>query len=530
MRRFFYMIKSKIFFMNKFIVLLFLFLSSTLITAQLTAASYSVKNLDANSENSDFGTTFYGENKIVFSSSRKAPGVSNKKWDGNNQPFLDLYIGDVNSRGEIINVKPFSKSVNSKYHDAMVAFSPDLKDVYFTSNNYLHGELRSNNLKIFKASINSNGHWTNIVTLPFNSDDYSTGQPSLSKDGKKLYFVSNMPGGYGDTDVYVVTVNDGHYGAAKNLGPTINSKYKEYTPYVDGNILYFSSNRPKGNGALDIYMSKLDGSLDAPINLGKPMNSRGDDISFIIDNEKQKGYFSSNRRGGKGDDDIYSFVQETVNPICDQTISGVIKDKITGLALSNAFVTIFNNKGTKIRRIETLADGKFYFNLKCGETYKFTGVKIGYFLKNEEVNTSNTNGFENDLTILLDEKEFITRNNKEMLNIENIQFELNSSTILDKSKNALTKVVRLMEKFPNMTIEFGAHTDARGGDGYNLRLTSSRAAETVSYLVSIGADPKRILGKGYGETQLVNHCSNNINCTEIEHRQNRRTEFVILRR
>lgn len=516
--------------MRKFIAVFFLFFISSLVFSQLTAASYSINNLVANSKNSDFGTTFYGQNKIVFSSSRKAPGVSNKKWDGNDQPFLDLYIGDVNSKGEIINVKPFSKSVNSKYHDAMVAFSPDLKDVYFTSNNYLHGELKSNNLKIFKATIGGNGHWTNIVTLPFNSDDYSTGQPSLSKDGKKLYFVSNMPGGYGDTDVYVVSVNEGHYGAAKNLGPTINSKYKEYTPYVDGDILYYSSNRPKGNGALDIYMAKIDGSLEAPINLGKPMNSRGDDISFIIDNEKQKGYFSSNRRGGVGDDDIYSFVQETVNPICDQTIQGVIKDKITGFALSNAFVALLDKDGNRIRRIETLADGTFYFSIKCGESYNVSGEKNGYFLKKEVLKSNNVNGFENSVTILMEEKEFITRNGKEMLNIENIEFELNSSTILKKSENALAKVVRLMEKFPSMTIEFGAHTDARGGDGYNLWLTNSRSSETVRYLISIGADPKRIVGKGYGETQLVNDCGNNVNCTDLEHRQNRRTEFVILKK
>ena len=515
--------------MKKLIILFYFFLITNLIFPQLTAASYSIKNLEANSENSDFGTTFYGEDKIVFSSSRKAPGVSSKKWDGNDQPFLDLYIGDVSSIGEISNVKPFSKSVNSKYHDAMVAFSPDLKDVYFTSNNYLHGELKSSNLKIFKATIGNNGHWTDIVTLPFNSDDYSTGQPSLSKDGKKLYFVSNMPGGHGDTDVYVVSVNDGHYGAAKNLGPTINSKYKEYTPYVDGDILYYSSNRPKGNGALDIYMAKLDGSLETPINLGKPMNSRGDDISFIIDNESQKGYFSSNRRGGVGDDDIYSFVQETVNPICDQIVQGVIKDKITGLALSNAFVALLDNEGKKIRRIETLADGTFYFSIKCDQSYNVSGEKNGYFLKNEVLNTSNVNGFENQVTILLDEKEFISRNGKEMLNVRNIEFELNSATILKKSKNALATVARLMDKFPNMTIEFGAHTDARGGDGYNMWLTSSRASETVRYLISIGADPKRIVGKGYGESQLMNDCGNNVNCTEIEHGKNRRTEFVILK-
>ena len=339
-----------------------------------------------------------------------------------------------------------------------------------------------------------------------------------------------MPGGYGDADLYVVTVNDGHYGAPKNLGPTINSKYKEYTPYVDGDIIYFSSTRPKGRGGFDIYMSKLDSSIPQPINLGKPMNSRGDDISFIIDNEKQKGYFSSNRPGGKGDDDIYSFVQETVNPICDQTVKGVITDKLSGFPLANAFVTLFDKDGNKIRRIETLADGTFFFSLKCGESYNFLGEKNNYFATESALDVNNSNGFENKVTLELDEKEIIEVNGVEMLNMETIQFELNESVLKEESKESLIKVVRLMEKFPTMTIEFGTHTDARGGDGYNMHLSRSRAAVTVSYLISIGADPKRIVGKGYGESQLVNQCSNNVICTEIEHQQNRRTEFVIIKK
>ncbi|MCK5677930.1 MAG: OmpA family protein, partial [Flavobacteriaceae bacterium] len=140
------------------------------------------------------------------------------------------------------------------------------------------------------------------------------------------------------------------------------------------------------------------------------------------------------------------------------------------------------------------------------------------------------NGFENIVVLSLDEKEFITKNGKEILNIKSILFELNEANIKDDSKENLAKVVRLMNKFPNMVIEFGAHTDARGGDGYNLRLSQRRAAETINYLISIGADPKRILGKGFGETQLVNKCSNGVECTEIEHQQNRRTEFVVIKK
>jgi outer membrane protein OmpA-like peptidoglycan-associated protein len=513
----------------RIVLLILIFLSSLNIFGQLTAAEYKVKSLDANSENSDFGTTFYGEDRIVFSSSRMS-GISNKKWDGNGQPFLDLYVGNVEEDGEITRVRPFSSTVNSKYHDAMVDFSPDMRHVYFTSNNYVDGVIKSEGIKIFRATISSGGQWKDIITLPFNSDNYDTGHPSVSEDGKKLYFTSNMPGGFGDTDIYVVSINNGHYGAPKNLGPTVNSKYKEYTPHVDGDILYFSSNRPGGIGKLDIYMTKLDESIEEPINLGKPMNSKGDDISFIIDKETQKGYFSSNRWGGKGDDDIYSFEEVTVNPICDQVIKGVIVDKISGLPIPNAFATLIDSNGEKVRRLETMRDGEFTFKVKCGQPYKVRGDKYGYFEAEESLVTSKENAYQNNVTLGLDEKEFIDLEGRQILNIRSIEFELNKANILESSYDDLSKVVRLMDKFPNMIIQFGAHTDSRGGDGYNMWLSQKRATSTVSYLISIGADPKRITGKGFGETKLVNNCSNGVKCTEVEHQQNRRTEFVVIKK
>lgn len=497
--------------------------------AQLTAAQYKVKSLDANSENGDMGSTFYGQDKIVFSSSRQN-GISGKKWDGNNQPFLDLYVGKLESNGEITKVKPFSGQVNSKYHEAMVAFTPNFKEMYFTSNNYMHGKMKSGNLKIFRASVGASGSRMNIVTLPINNDKYSTGHPYITKDGKKMYYISDMPGGLGGTDIYEVPINDGHYGAPKNLGPTVNSKYKEYTPFIDGDILYFSSNKPGGQGGFDIYMTKLDGSIEEPINLGKPMNSKADDFCFIINKETQKGYFSSNRRGGKGDDDIYYFEELTVNPICDQVIKGIIVDKETGKPIPNSFASIYNEKGEKVRRIETLRDGEFFFKVKCDQNYKIQGDKFGYFEADTTLLTSRENAYENILRIILDEKEFIEVDGNEILNVKSIEFELNKSNILESSYDNLANVVRLMEKFPEMIIQFGAHTDSRGGDGYNMWLSQKRASETVSYLIGIGADPKRITGKGYGETKLVNKCSNGVKCTEVEHQQNRRTEFKVIKK
>ena len=521
--------------MKNLINLLFI-LSSLLSIAQIEradsikAAQYSVKNLQVNTKYQDFGSTFMGSNKIVFSSSRKTAGLSNRKWKENDQPFLNLYIGDVSENGEIINVKPFSSDVNSKYHDAFVAFTPDLKEVYFTSNNYMGGKLKSKGLKIFRAKVDAKGHWKDFSSLPFNDDDYDTGHPMISADGSKLYFVSNMPGTIGDTDIFVVDLNQGHYGKIINLGETINSKYKEYSPYIDGDVIYFSSNRPGGKGGFDIYMTKLDGSIPEPINLGEPMNSKGDDISFIIDGDKLQGYFSSNRNGGMGDDDIYSFKQTTPITICNQIATGIIKDKVTGLRVGNAFVSLIDASGNRVRRIETTFDGVYYFGVACASDYTIEVAKNGFFSNTIKLKTSNKNGFDNNDVIFIEEKEFMERNAYEILNVPNITFTINTAEITKASDIALDKVMRLMKKYPNMVLEFGAHTDSRGPDGYNLSLTKSRATAVVSNLLERGLDQRRITGKGFGETQPLNKCINDVPCTDLEFLENRRTEFVVIKK
>ena len=402
----------------------------------IMAAEYSIKSIDANTKYSDFGATFMGD-KLVFSSTRPKRGIARRVWRGNNQPFLDLYIGDLKSNGEVENVKPFSEEVNTKYHDAFVSFTTDLKHVYFTSNDKVNRKIKSKSVKLFKGTVGSNGDWQNIENLPFNSDGHDAGHPFISKDGKRIYFVSDMEGTVGDKDIFYVDITKGYYGAPVNLGATINSPYKEYTPFVDGDLIYFSSNRPGGKGGFDVYVTKLDGSLPEPINLGAPINSKGDDISFIINSEKLQGYFSSNRSGGEGDDDIYTFVQKTPIIICDQSVSGIVKDKTTRLPLQNALVTLKDVNGNKVRTISTLADGAFYFGLDCALNYTVEVAKNGFFDTNATVTTTNANGFQHDLEIFIEEKEFITRNGVEMLNVANIDFELNKAEIKEISKKYL---------------------------------------------------------------------------------------------
>lgn len=495
----------------------------------IMAAEYSIKSIDANTKYSDFGATFMGD-KLVFSSTRPKPGISRRVWRGNNQPFLDLYTGDLKESGEVNNIRPFSKEVNTKYHDAFVSFTADLKHVYFTSNDKVNRKIKSKSVKLFKATIGENGEWQNIENLPFNSDGHDAGHPFISRDGKRIYFVSDMDGTLGDKDIFYVDITKGYYGAPVNLGPTINSPQKEYTPFIDGDLIYFSSNRPGGKGGFDIYVTKLDGSLPKPINLGSPINSKGDDISFIINSEKLQGYFSSNRSGGEGDDDIYTFVQRTTITICDQSVSGVVKDKLTRLPLQNALVTLKDANGNKIRTVSTLADGEFYFGLDCAIDYTIEVTKNGFFDTNSSLKTTNANGFKHDAEIFIEEKEFITNNGVEMLNVSNIDFELNKADIKETSINTLGKVVRLLKKYPEMVIDFGAHTDSRGPDGLNLSLSQRRAVETITYIINQGVEPERITGKGYGETRLLNNCANGVKCRDAEHRMNKRTEFVVIKK
>ena len=495
----------------------------------IMAAEYSIKSIAANTKYSDFGATFMGE-KLVFSSTRPKRGIARRVWRGNNQPFLDLYIGDLKANGEVDNVKPFSDDVNTKYHDAFVSFTTDLKHVYFTSNDKVNRKIKSKSVKLFKGTVGANGEWRNIENLPFNSDGHDAGHPFISNDGKRIYFVSDMEGTLGDKDIFYVDISKGYYGAPVNLGPTINSPEKEYTPFIDGDLIYFSSNRPGGKGGFDIYVTKLDGSLPEPINLGSPINSKGDDISFIINSEKLQGYFSSNRSGGEGDDDIYTFVQKTTITICDQSVSGVVRDKLTRLPLKNALVTLKDTNGNKIRTISTLANGEFYFGLDCALNYTVEVVKNGFFGTTSGLETTNANGLKHNLELLIEEKEFITRNGVEMLNVASIDFELNRVDIKETSINTLGKVIRLLKKYPNMVIDFRAHTDSRGPDGLNLSLSQRRAIETITYIINQGVDSERITGKGYGETRLLNDCANGVKCRDAEHRINKRTEFIVVKK
>ncbi len=554
--------------MKKYIVTVLLLCSVGIFYAQDGAGKYSIKNLEINTPNSDFGAVFHGENKIVFASPRKGFRLVKDVWKQNGQRFLDLYEGTITEGGDVIDKVRLQGEVNSRYHEASAIFTKDGKTVYFTIDNYYNKRLGIDNkgwtnLAMFKAAVNNKGEWINIIPMPFNNVEYSVGHPALSEDEKTLYFTSDMPGTLGETDIFKVEVNQSGFGNPVNLGPKINSTAKDWFPFVDGEVLYFASDRWGGKGGSDVYAAKLSGFTPEPVNLNAPINSGSDDYAFIIDKETRKGYFSSNRKDGKGDDDIYSLVEEEpVTFKCLQVVKGEVRDRNTTDLLAGTEVVLSDKDGNVIETVITKEDATFTFEINCETEYKLEGKKANFTPQTKTFTTSNEADKELKLLILLGQGDidFIadagvdnqSQNQKEdvkpeglpdvlpdeivklrigtyAVNIDPIYFDFNSSYLNKRAKDELEKVVDLMNKYPKMIIESASHTDSRGPDGINLWLSDRRAKRTVDYIIGRGIDSRRITGKGYGATQLINQCSRGVECTDAQHEKNRRSEFVIIR-
>lgn len=550
--------------MKNYLLILILFWIGVVAAQTEGSGKYTVKNIEMNTKGSEFGPVFFGENKLVFARPKKGVSLVNDVWEQNGQRFLELYIADIGPGGELSNETILKGDVNTRYHEADVIFSKDLKTVYFTRNNYYNNQLardskETSNLAMFKATVNEKGHWVNIIPMPFNDVQYSVGHPALSEDEKTLYFISDMPGSMGQTDIFKVQINESGFGNPVNLGPKINSTSKEFTPFVDDEIIYFSSDRPGGMGGLDIYATKLVTFPPKPVLLNAPINTSSDDFTFIINNSTRTGYISSKRGGGKGDDDIYSFIEEEpVEFKCQQIISGEVRDKNSTEIIEGANVVLKDGEGNEIENVIVDEEGGFAFSVFCETPITLVGEKEGYTSQSKSFTTSNEADKKLKLLILLgtgsiselveetpvaveeEEKpeglpevlpqEIVkVRPSTYIVNIEPIYFELNSSYLGKEAKRELDKVVELMNKYPEMIIESGSHTDSRGIEGYNNWLSGRRANSTVSYIVERGIDSNRITGKGYGETQLINECPDGVECTEAQHAMNRRTEFVIIK-
>ncbi|NER12297.1 OmpA family protein [Leptobacterium flavescens] len=500
---------------------------------------YQIENFPANSEYSDFAPSFY-ERSLVFSSARDTGTFARFKHSWNDQPFLDLYGGPLDSDGPVQGIRKFSKELNSKYHESTTAFTKDGRTVYFTRNNSVGRKIKRdslgvNKLKIYRATI-VNGVWRDITELPFNGDDFSTAHPALSPDGRRLFFASDREGSLGQSDLYMVTINvDGTYGEPQNLGSSVNTEGRETFPFVsDRGNLYFASDGHPGLGGLDVFVVRADansnGQFDV-VNIGEPVNSSSDDFTFIINDGTGEGFFASNREGGVGSDDIYRLTEiAPVKNECRQKVKGTVTDRDTSEPLARVEVLVIDEENKIIERSVTDDTGIYIVTLDCTRDHFIRAVKPGYSTQETLVEATFE---EEELTINFElEKDEVTADVGDdlakILDLKPIYFSLNRSRIRDDAKIELAKVIAAMEKYPQLKIDVRSHTDSRASDDYNLRLSERRAKATVDYLVKNGIDLSRITGKGYGETQLVNECGNGVQCSSAQHQLNRRSEFVII--
>ncbi|WP_405411557.1 OmpA family protein [Maribacter sp. Asnod1-A12] len=500
---------------------------------------FDVDNLNINSKYSEFSPMYYGTDEMVFASAKDSSIFNTRRYKWNNQPYLDLFVASVNEESQDFkDAIKFSKKINTKYHEASVAFSPDNETMYFTRNNYGKKLKRDkngiNHLKIYRSK-KINGEWLEAEEVSFNSDNYSTGHPALSPDGKQLYFVSDMPGSIGETDIFVVDVlEDGTFSSPRNLGPEINTEHKEMFPFINDKKLYFSSDGHVGLGGLDVFEVAFDdeaGFLEVQ-NVGKPVNSKKDDFSFIVNEESQMGYFASNRDGGKGDDDIYSFkmLQLEEIPTSINAISGIVTELITGDLMPNALVQLLDENNIKLKEMETDENGNFIFeDLDADTRYVLKTTKGSYFDDTRETATKNNEIVNVDVSMRKLNDMIAVENGIKKLKTEMIHFNFDKSYIRTDAALELDKLVEVMNDSPNMVIKIESHTDSRGDAVYNKYLSDKRAKSTRDYIIAQGIDASRIESAiGYGEEQLINDCDGTVRCTEEQHYLNRRSEFIIV--
>ena len=518
---------------------------------------YRVKHLDVNTDAEDFGTSYY-KNQIVFTSSRTKNGMIKRNYNWTGQPFWDLYVSDVDS-GQLTNTQNFNKKINRRFHDGPASFGSNGTVMAFSRNNYKdHTKDKVVEIQIWFC-VNENTFWSQPSPFAFNNSEYSVGQPCLSTDGNTMYFTSDMPGGYGGADIYKTTKNNtGEWGKPENLGSDINTEGDEMFPFFQesNQVLFFASNGRFGLGGLDIFIAEY--SIDhfgKIYNAGSPLNSQYDDFALIVDDKMAKGYFSSNRVGGSGNDDIYGvdFLKAvTIN----KKISGITKNSV-GFPIENTFITLLNDSGKVLDTLTTKKDAAFSFMVKKDNNYVLKATNINYLNGDTIANT-----FGNEVVVTADiimykkaefasvtatapapveAKKAIAEKLKVGADLAKvlafspnmIYFDYGKSAIRPDAIEDLNNIVKIMNEHPTMIVELGSHTDCRSSFEFNQKLSDRRARNSALYIQKRITNPTRISGKGYGKTKLINRCECELkvlsDCTEAEHQKNRRTEFIIVK-
>lgn len=507
---------------------------------------YTFSPVEINTPFSDFGCSFLGIDKIMYASAKDTGIIIKRKHSWNEKSFLKLYTAEITIDGGLQNPVAVKGDVNTRYHQSTPAITKDGKTMFFTRNNYIDGKLGEDNtgttyLKIYSAK-NINGEWKEVKELayPVNSDGFSSAHPALSADETELFFVSDRGNSFGNSDLYVVSLKKGgHVGNdVRRLGDEINTLGRETYPFVDASgVLYFSSDGHPGLGGLDVFAAiKDENDVYHVVNLGDGVNTNADDFAYGIQDDTKKGYFSSNRGGN---DDIYGFTEN--RPVSfdfdyKPLVFGTLKFT-TGELIEGVKVDIYNTADELVKTVYTDKEGKYSAELQPYRDYKLIYSKTGLADKIQVAPPFKPMEKREYSFEFVNEREVIVEGNivpldsdddlAKKLNLAPIYFDYNGYKIRESSKAELDKVVDLLKTRTTISLVINSHTDSRGRDDFNMKLSENRAKATMDYIVSHGISEDRVSAKGYGETRLINRCSNNVPCSEAEHQENRRSEFII---
>ncbi len=495
---------------------------------------YVVTELKFNSGEHDFCPIFYNQG-ILFASPEKRDKPSTIRkfaWDGTN--FLQLYYVAKDDKGQYTTPKEFSFSKKDKYHDGPVAFNSDFSEAYLTRSNYSNkGKLGKSDKDIVEVNLymtkkKDDGSWSALEPFPFNSDEYSTGCATLSKEGNIMVFASDMPGGNGETDLWITKKVSGVWQTPVHLGDNINTERRDNYPYLDkdGNLFFASDGGIQGLGGYDVYWVPgfLSGSEEV-YNLGSPINTSADDFGFIYDSEKASGYFNSGRKGvvgNKGCDDIFAFEKKVA------LLEVLVIDKETREPIVEAKGCVQSELNEDIESAIALNDKAKFSRELVPNTYFVCADADGY--KNGTVKVTLSKGkFVNAVIELEREKVEVAEPTPcPEITLEDIYYNFDRYEIRDDASASIDELVVFLNEYPNVRVSLVAHTDSRGTQKYNQWLSDKRAESAFNYLVSRGIFPERMTYRGAGETELVNHCADGVKCSEKEHQANRRTTIELI--
>jgi outer membrane protein OmpA-like peptidoglycan-associated protein len=479
----------------------------------------TVEKTNINTTQSDFGPSFVGD--ALWHSAYTNEEIQKMGEGKDKKVYYNLFISKTDAKGNVIGNKAVSFAEQSEgYHAGPVSYCAATGELFVTLSNFDNPEIRNKvyqkadiRLKVIIA-MNKDGVWTKTGELPYNNPAYSVGHPAVSSTGDTIYFVSDIAEkGLGGTDIYMAIRSNGVWGEMINVGENVNTEKNEMFPFLyrDKFLIFASNGRGKGDD-LDLYNVGIFGDKITKAEEITELNSDSDDFSFVIHPKEEVGFFTSNRDGGVGGDDIYKvLVDQGIHELEIIVVDKVTKENIKAAKIDFDGVLL---------AIDGLI---FKRELEKNKTYTVKTNMEGYMNDSKTITTVGKRfGVIKD-TLWVEKVEV-----GQKFVMDNIYYDFDKWDILPESEVELDKLVKVMNDNPSWKVELGSHTDSRGTDRYNKKLSKKRSNSAVAYIVKKGIAKDRIIAKGYGESELVNHCGNGVNCSDEEHRKNRRTEFKVL--